>query len=39
MTKHRKLAKIWRAIARRWRDAHLRHVVVDYHAGDDDYEI
>jgi hypothetical protein len=39
MTKHRKLAKIWRAIARRWRDAQLRHVVIRYHNGDDDYEI
>jgi hypothetical protein len=39
MTKHRKLAKIWRAIARRWRDAHLRRVVIDYHTGDDNYEI
>jgi hypothetical protein len=39
VTKHRKLAKIWRAIARRWRDARLRQVVIDYHTGDDDYEI
>jgi hypothetical protein len=36
MTKHRRLAKIWRAIARRWCDAHLHNVVIDYHAGDDD---
>jgi hypothetical protein len=36
--KQRKLAKIWRAIARRWRCAELRAIVISYHAGDD-YEI
>jgi hypothetical protein len=39
MHKHRRLAKIWRAIARRWRDAHLRTIVIAYHADDEDYEI
>jgi hypothetical protein len=36
--KQRKLAKIWRAIARRWRDAlrhdELRAIILSYHAGD-----
>jgi hypothetical protein len=39
VTKHRKLAKIWRAIARRWRDGHLHKIVIAYHADADDYEI
>jgi hypothetical protein len=34
--KQRKLAKIWRAIARRWRDAPLHAIVVNYHNGDAD---
>jgi hypothetical protein len=34
--KQRKLAKIWRAIARRWRCAPMRQIVVNYHVGDDD---
>jgi hypothetical protein len=32
--KERKLHLIWRAIARRWRDADLRKVVINYHNGD-----
>jgi hypothetical protein len=36
--KQRKLAKIWRAIARRWRDAPLRKIVINYHDHDDDAE-
>jgi hypothetical protein len=32
--KQRKLAKIWRAIARRWRDAPLHAIVLSYHAGE-----
>jgi hypothetical protein len=39
VTKHRKLANIWRAIAGRWRDAHLRKIVIAYHADGGDYEI
>jgi hypothetical protein len=38
--KERKLHMIWRAIARRWRDAQACAIAVNYHAGDDgDWEI
>ena len=36
MLRQRKLHLIWRAIARRWRDAGMREVVVNYHNGDDE---
>jgi hypothetical protein len=32
--KERKLHLIWRRIARRWRDAPLREIVVNYHEHD-----
>jgi hypothetical protein len=34
--RQRKLAKIWRAIARRWRDAELRVIIINYHNHDDE---
>jgi hypothetical protein len=37
--RQRKLAMIWRAIARRWRDAPLRAIVINYHDHADDAEI
>lgn len=33
--KQRKLAKCWRAIARRWRDKPLRNLIINYHVSDD----
>jgi hypothetical protein len=37
--KERKLHLIWRAIARRWRCAPLRAIVINYHEHDDDGDI